>query len=172
MTIKTIKATAILITTLIIITTFDACRKNDLNEPTTAVTPLTDNAIFERAKKATRERNEPITTAMPINQKPDDVYFSDGNNQRIDIAALLRNLQASRTSVCDFQYDGNGDPIDDMFPANFNLNSTGFIFDCASGGGSPTNYRVSFDWSLAVHHSILAQNNYGSGGSTLRSGLL
>ena len=111
---------------------------------------------------------------MPVNQKPDDVYFSDANNQRIDIRSLLNTLQASRTSVCTTQYDGNDDPIDAMFPANFNLNSTGFIFDCVSGGGGlnpppPTNYRVSFDWSLAVHHSIVAQNNYGTGGSTIRS---
>lgn len=169
MTTKTIKATAILITTFIIIVTFDACKKKDLNQPTTEVTQQSTQALFERAKKAARERNEPISTVMPVNKKPDDVYFSDGNNQRIDISSLLNSLQTNRVSVCSGQYDGNGDPVDDMFPANFNLNSTGFIFDCTSGGGSPTNYRVSFDWSLAVHHSILAQNNYGAGGSTLRS---
>ena len=170
-TMKTIKATAILCIILTTIATFNSCRKNDVNEPNTNISQqgIGDKATFERAKKATLERNEPITTVMPINQKPDEVYFSDGNNQRIDIRALLNNMGINRISVCDYQYDGNGDPIDDMFPSNFNLNSTGFIFDCASGGGSPTNYRVSFDWSLAVHHSIVAQNNYGAGGGTLRS---
>ena len=166
---KHIKAAALLVTAFFFLAIFDACKKNDLREPNTEAIQQSHNALFERAKKATIERNEPISTIMPVNQKSYDIYFSDGNNKRIDITSLFQNLEASRVSVCDFQFDGNGDPIEDMFPSNYYLNSTGFIFDCVGGGGSPTNYRVSFDWSLAVHHSILAQNTYGAGGGTLRS---
>jgi len=169
MTSKNFKASAILITALIIMVTFDACKKNDVKETGTPTVQQAGNALFERAKKAIIERNEPISTVMPVNQKSENIYFMDGANNRIDLSALFQNLEASRISVCTTQYDDNFDPIEDMWPANYNLNSVGFIFDCVGGGGSPTNYRVSFDWSLAVHHGIQAQNTYGTGGATLRS---
>lgn len=166
---KTIKTAAILSVLLIIITTFDACRKKDLNEQTISTSKKADNAAIERAKKAIQAKGELVSVVMPIDQKASDVYFSDGNNKRIDMVELVNQMQASRISVCDYQYDVNGDPIDDMFPSNFDINSIGFIYDCSAGGGSPNNYRVTLEWGLAVHHSILAQNNYGPGGGMLRS---
>lgn len=145
-------------------TIFNACKKQDIKSEEASVNA--DKATIEKVKAAIVANGQLVSVTIPVNEKASDVYFSDAENNRIDMRTLANNVQTNRVSVCDYQYDGNGDPIDDMFPANFNLNSTGFIYDCGSG---TNNYRVSFEWGLAVHHSILEHNNFGAGGSAIRS---
>ncbi len=164
------KLAFLIIPLLCIVVLFYSCKKEDIKLAHLTDKPipsaLADAATIERTKQAIISSGQAINVTMPVNQKASDIYFSDAQNNRIDILALAHNAEASRISVCDYQYDPNGDPIEDMFPANFNLNSTGYIYDCGSGS---SNYRVSFEWGLAVHHAILSQNLYGTGGSALRS---
>ena len=144
------------------ITIFFSCKKTKADTFSQA-----DEATIEKVKKAIVASGKPASNIITVNQPATDVYFSDANNNRIDLKKLLNGPTPNFTAVCDYQVDTNGDPVDDMIPANFNLNSIGFTFDCSPI--QPAVYRISFDWSLAVHHQIQANNTYGSGGSMLRS---
>ena len=156
-----------LILIIFAITFFYSCKKNDIkNEEVATNSTEADKATIDRVKNAIVSNGKSPSTSMIINQPVSDVYFSDANNNRIDLRKLLSG-STPYTAVCDYQYDPNGDPIDDMFPSDYQLNSIGFFFDCSPI--QPNEYRLSFDWSLAVHHLILPENNYGVGGGFLRS---
>ena len=116
---------------------FHACTKDEIKNRD-QLSYNADASTVERTKQAIIKSGQSITVTVPVNEKASDVYFSDAQNNRIDMLTLAHNAEASRISVCDYQYDPNGDPIEDMFPANFNLNSTGYIYDCGSGS---SNYR-------------------------------
>ena len=89
-------------------------------------------------------------------------------DQAIDLKTLFnRNGPDSYTPVCDYQTDGNGDPIEDMLPEDYILTKFGNSYDCTSG--SPTTYNLSFNWFLAIHQLIVASNLYGTGGTLLHS---
>ncbi len=162
------------ITLMLIVTIagiFHSCKKIGNDSTNNLISEQADAATVQRVKNAILSGGKQASTSIVINQPASDVYFSDANNNRIDLRSLIHHnvngITPDYVPVCDYQVDVNGDPVPSMLPANFNLNSTGFIFDCGTGG--PTNYRVTFDWSLAVQHLIQAQNTFGTAGATIRS---
>ncbi len=159
---------------LLTIISFQACKKQDIKTGEASKNEkgsiYADKATVERVKQAILANGQQASTLITVNQPSTDTYFSDGNDKRIDLKNLLRSRMNGRmdySEVCDFQYDENYDPIEDMFPTAFNLNSIGFIFDC--GPGLPNTYRISLKWGIAVRNLIQAQNNYGPGGNIIRS---
>lgn len=145
---------------------FNACKKQDVKKQASSEPAQVDAAMFERIKKSILESKQPVSFTVPVNQKADDIYFSDASDNKIYKDDLRKMLKTGRTSVCGAQYDGNGDPVEEMFPLDFQLGLEGFgSLPC----GPTTDYQMSFTWFLAVHHDIRESNAYGAGGALIKS---
>jgi len=166
------KLTPILVLTVLLSALFNACTKVDLK--TTPVStnnrgPIEADAVtIAKVKAAIEKSGKTPGYIIAENVPATDVHYMDANDKTIDLKTLFsRNGPDSYTPVCDYQTDGNGDPIEDMLPLDYILGSFGNSYGCTSG--TPTTYNLSFNWFLAIHQLIVASNLYGTGGTLLHS---
>ncbi|MEO7121255.1 MAG: hypothetical protein ABIY62_09160 [Ginsengibacter sp.] len=166
------KLTPTLVLIVLLSALFSACTKVDLKTipiaPNNRGNIEADAVTIAKVKEAIAKSGKSPGYIIAENVPATNVHYLDAKDQSIDLKTLFdRNGPDSYTPVCDYQTDGNGDPIEDMLPENYNLTSFGNSYGCTSG--SPSTYNLSFNWFLAIHQLIVASNLYGTGGSLLHS---